>query len=82
MIEVHETSPNPAAHAVGTTSPRQGRLKPTASIHFCTYVHFIYIYIHTYMYIYIYIYTYVDIYVYIYIYVYILVIYMRTHTLS
>jgi len=29
MIEVLKTSPNPAAHGVGTTSPRQGRLKPT-----------------------------------------------------
>ena len=26
-----KNSPNPAAHGVGTTSPRQGRLKPTAS---------------------------------------------------
>ena len=31
MIEVLKTSPNPVAHGVGTTSPRQGRLKPTAS---------------------------------------------------
>ena len=78
MIEVRETSPNPAAHAVGTTSPRQGRLKPTASIHFCTYVHFMCIYIYTYMYIYIYIY----ICRYLCVYIYVLVIYMRTHTLS
>ena len=30
--KVLRASPNPAAHGVGTTSPRQGRLKPTASI--------------------------------------------------
>ena len=31
MTEVWKTSPNPAAHGVGTNSPRQGQLQPTAS---------------------------------------------------
>ena len=38
MIEVLKTSPNPAAHGVGTTSHWQGRLKPTASMYVCACV--------------------------------------------